>query len=334
LRDSFAPVHRRSHAALLWFAQAVRPFVPHETFRVLHGWGKLGYLPHYRYPRTLNEKVTWWIRNSRDPRLSERADKLAVRAFVASVAPGLRMPEVYAVTEDAASFPFDDLPDVSVLKSNHGSQQVRVLRRPFDAEAERARAAEWLRRPYGSPLWEWHYRPIPRRLYAEAYLGGPDGTLPLDYKVLVLNGRAHLVSVFVRQAGRPLRRVTFDREWRLMPLHLPLYPGGPPDVVEAALHPPRPRRLEEMLRAAEALVEDIPIVRVDFYVIDEEIYFGELTFMPSSGYAPYSPVSYDWSLGALVDVGSDRPWWTVRRPARRRPVEGAAPVPAKATLGR
>ena len=214
------------------------------------------------------------------------------------------------------SFPFDDLPEVSMLKANHGSGFYRLLRRPFDVEAARELAASWLSRPYGDPEWERHYLPIPRRVYAEAFLGGPSGELPVDYKVMVLNGRAHYVSVFVRQIGRHLRRITFDRDWRVVPLHLPKYFGGPSDVVETALHPPRPQRLDEMLRAAEALAEDFPFVRVDFYVVDEVIYFGELTFSPSAGYAPYSPVSYDRLVGDMVDVGSDGRWRS-RRGGRR-----------------
>jgi hypothetical protein len=305
-------VHRRARAGLVWIALRIRPFVPHAAYRAVYGWGRLGYFPNYVHPRTLNEKATWWLRQTRDPRLSQRADKLAVRAFVAATAPWVRLPEVYAVAADADDFPFDELPEVSVLKSNHGSQHVRVLRRPFDVEAARAQAAAWLSRPFGAPEWEWHYRAIPRRVFAEAFLGRPDGALPRDYKVLVLNGRAHLVSVFVRQEGKRLRRITFDRDWGVVPLHLPAYRGGPPDVVESDLHPPRPRRLEELLRAAEVLAEDFPFVRADFYVVDETIYFGELTFLPSAGYAPFSPVSYDRELGDLVDVGSRRPWWAPR----------------------
>ena len=274
--------------------------------------GRLGYVPNYRYPRTVNEKATWWLRHTRDPRLSQRADKLAVRDFVTEVAPWVKLPEVYAVSDAAERFPFETLPDVSVLKPNHASARVRVLRRPFDVEEVRALGADWLAHSFGSPEWEWHYLPIPRRLFAEEYLGSPAGGLPPDYKVLVLNGRATLVSVFLRGDGR-LRRVTFDREWRLVPLHLPRFLGGPPDVVEPELHPPRPRRLDELLLAAERLAEGFPFLRVDFYLVGEEIYFGELTFLPSAGYAPYVPVSYDRQLGDLLDVGSPRPWWRPRR---------------------
>lgn len=310
-------VDPRTRARIRWFVARIRPFVPRLVHRTLYGWVRLGYFPNYVDPRTLNEKASWWLWNNRDPRLSQRADKLAVRSFVASVAPWVKVPEVYAVAEDADSFPFDDLPEVSILKANHGSGYFRVLRRPFDVEAARDAAAEWLSRPYVTN-WEWHYRAIPRRVYAEAFLGGPNGELPVDYKVLVLNGRAHYVSVFVREIGKPLRRITFDREWRVVPLHLPKYPGGPPDVVEKALHPPRPKRLDELLRAAEALAADFPFVRVDFYVVDEAIYFGELTFLPTGGYATFSPVSYDRLLGDMVDVGSGRSWWSRRRGRRSR----------------
>ncbi|MCA1789706.1 MAG: hypothetical protein LC667_07570, partial [Thioalkalivibrio sp.] len=206
-------MHTLAHRALISFASRIRRFVPHEVYRVIYGWGRLGYIPNYIHPRTLNEKVTWWFRNSRDPRLSQRADKVAVREFVAYAAPWVRVPEVYAVAEDADAFPFDDLPEVSMLKANHGSGFFRLLRRPFDVEAARSLAATWLSRPFGTPEWERHYLPIPRRVYAEAFIGGPDGELPVDYKVMVLNGRAHYVSVFIRQIGKPLRRITFDREW-------------------------------------------------------------------------------------------------------------------------
>ena len=74
-------MHRNVRRALVWLAERTRRFVPHELYRVVYGAGRLGYFPNYVRPRTLNEKVTWWFRNSRDPRLSQRADKLAVRAL-------------------------------------------------------------------------------------------------------------------------------------------------------------------------------------------------------------------------------------------------------------
>lgn len=284
-------------------AKRLRRFLPHDVFRKLYGWGRLGYLPNYRHPHTFNEKTAWWIRHHHDPRLSERADKLLVRDFVASTTPWVRLPQVYAVSEDAASFEFERLPEVSVLKTNHAWHQVQVLRRPFDVATVRALAAKWLERPYGSPEWEWHYLPIRRRLFAEQHLGGPDAVSPPDYKVMVLNGRAAYVWVYLGR-GNSLRRVVFDRDWRLVEVYRPTSLGGPPDLVEPGLHPPRPSRLADLLRAAEALADDFPFVRADFYLVDGEIYFGELTFFPAGGYVEFWPLSYDRQFGDELDVGN------------------------------
>ena len=287
-------------------ARTARRFVrvlPPNVYRSLYGYGRLGYVPNYVRPRTFNEKVTWWLREARDPRLPARADKLAVRDFVAERAPWVRLPEVYAVAEDAAAFPFDALPDLSVFKANHGWNQVRVLRRPFEVDEVRALGASWLRHRHGKANWEWHFLTIAPRVYAEQYLGGPDGEPPLDFKVLVFNGVARFVQVFLNR-GDQLRRVTFDRAWRVVPVWRSLERYGPADVVAPEFHPPRPAQLDAMLRAAEALAEDVPFVRVDFYVLDEELYFGELTYFPAAGYMPFFPESADRAWGDLLDVGS------------------------------
>ena len=45
----------------------------------------------------------------------------------------------------------------------------------------------------------------------------------------------------------------------------------------------RPDKLEEMICMAEKLGEGIPFVRVDLYLADRKIYFGEMTFTPAAG---------------------------------------------------
>ncbi len=289
--------------AIVKTSKRLRPWISDDTFRALYGYGRLGYLPNYRQPRTFNEKVTWWLRHNRDPRLIERADKLAVRAFVSERAPGICLPHVYDAAPDADALSFEELPEVSVLKANHGWNQVRILRRPFDEDEARRVATTWLGHRHGRADWEWHFLDIPPQVYAEQYLGNGRGESPADYKVLVFNGRARFIQVFFGRQERA-RRVTFDRDWNVVPVHKPVTRGGPPDVVEPALHPPRPARLDVLLSAAEALADDIPFVRADFYVVGERIYFSELTYFPAAGYVPFHPVTYDFTWGEMLDVGS------------------------------
>ena len=52
-----------------------------------------------------------------------------------------------------------------------------------------------------------------------------------------------------------------------------------------------------MREIANKLSSDFPFVRVDLYLVDSKIIFGELTFYPWSGYVGFDPDSFDFQLG-------------------------------------
>ena len=39
---------------------------------------------------------------------------------------------------------------------------------------------------------------------------------------------------------------------------------------------------------------------MDFYEINNKIYFGELTFFPGNGYEQFNPIEYDKTLGDWI----------------------------------
>ena len=45
----------------------------------------------------------------------------------------------------------------------------------------------------------------------------------------------------------------------------------------------RPARLEEMLEISRKLSGDFPFVRCDYYIVNQKLYFGEMTFTPACG---------------------------------------------------
>ena len=59
---------------------------------------------------------------------------------------------------------------------------------------------------------------------------------------------------------------------------------------------------EEMKLLASKVSKGIPHLRVDFYEIDDKVYFGELTFFDSSGFAKFEPEEWDEKLGNLIDL--------------------------------
>jgi hypothetical protein len=109
----------------------------------------------------------------------------------------------------------------------------------------------------------------------------------VDYKFFCFNGTPFCVQVdSSRYIGH--RQNFFDMEWQQLKVHCS-YPEG-----EGVEMPPH---FQQMKEVASKLSSDSPFVRVDLYDVGGKVYFGELTFYPSSGYGTFHPDSFDYELG-------------------------------------
>ena len=70
--------------------------------------------------------------------------------------------------------------------------------------------------------------------------------------------------------------------------------------LNASVPPSKPLKWEEMKMAAATLSAGLPAVRVDFYEVEGEIYFGEYTFFHWSGMKPWTPEEWDVKLGNMM----------------------------------
>ena len=52
-----------------------------------------------------------------------------------------------------------------------------------------------------------------------------------------------------------------------------------------------------MVEICRKLSKGIPFVRVDLYNVNGKVYFGELTFFPTSGFGPFTSEEWDNRLG-------------------------------------
>ena len=57
-----------------------------------------------------------------------------------------------------------------------------------------------------------------------------------------------------------------------------------------------------MIEFSKKLSSKISFLRVDFYEINGNLYFGELTFYPASGFGKFEPKEWDLKLGNLIDL--------------------------------
>lgn len=253
---------------------------------------ELGYWPQLDPPRSFNEHLLHRKHRTDEPLYSTVADKQAVRQYVEARAGSAVLNDVYHVTDDPATIPFDNLPEAFVIKGTHGSGMNRIVhdKTELDSEAVRRQCARWLTETFGRDTGEYWYRRITPKILVEELLEAEDRDVPVDYKVYVFDGRAEYVHVdFDRYSDHT--RQFYDRDWNPQEFSLK-FPGEP-----AAERPPN---LAEMLDLAETIGSAFDFVRVDLYNPREGVVrFGELTIAPEAGQVGFDPVDADFELGAL-----------------------------------
>ena len=263
----------------------------YETLRL---YLALGYWPHLRCPRSLNEKIVHRELFNQHPLSPVIADKWRVREYVESKGLKRILNDVYFVVDAADRIPFADLPDKYVIKPNHGSGCCVVVRdrRAADVEAIVAQCEAWLKLRVSSlsRTYVTHYDSIPPRIVVERFIEDERYAVPTDYKFLCFHGRVRYLYVIDR-SGVQSTCTFFDPEWRKLPISYD-YP-----VAESV---PRPARLAEMVEVAERLSAGFDFVRVDLYSPnDSAVVFGEMTLSPTAGNGVFRPREWDFKLGEL-----------------------------------
>ena len=246
------------------------------------------------HPQTFNEKIQWYKLYYRNPIMPLVSDKYRVREHLDQIGLSHLLNELYGVYDRADQINFDALPAAFVLKATHGSGMNIICRdkTALDREACRRTLARWLKTDYYRPGREWGYKDIRPRIVCEKYLENEDRGELLDYKFYCFSGKPHTVFVCCeRFSPDGVKHQCFDTAWQ----PLPVLKGR----IRSRLDLPRPRQFDEMLTIARKLSAGFPYIRVDLYLVQNRIIFGELTFYPDCGRIPFTPPEYNQIYGDL-----------------------------------
>lgn len=240
-------------------------------------------------PRTFNEKILWLELNRymNDEVVIQCSDKYRVREYVrACGCEELLIPHL-GVWNKVKDIPWDELPDKFVLKWNFGAGYNYICRDKKAADKKEAfmQLDKWGRARYWLWYAEMHYKNIPRKIICEQYIDAVDlesgkkiiSKSPDDYKLYCFNGKVHYILFCLNRNKMNADYVFFDKEWNLQPFSSYALNNSERANIE------RPDLLDAAIRYAEILAKPFPFVRVDFYILKDTIYFGEMTFTPCGG---------------------------------------------------
>lgn len=260
-------------------------------FRRFRKWADLS------SPTTFNEKLNWRKLNERDPLLSIAADKLASKEWVVSICPDVKAPETIWQGESFQDLPVESLPEKFVIKANHGSRMNLFFdkdTRPDIEQLEKTRKS-WFRHDQFSTLGEWGYKNIKKQVFVEEFLDF-GGTVPDDFKFFVYHGKVKFIQLDTGRFKQHYRNM-FDENWQDLEVDYS-HPRKQPS-------PEKPELFSQMKAAAERLGENFSFIRVDFYQLKGDVYFGELTVYPGAGYEVFPSVNMDVLFG--------KPWQIEKR---------------------
>lgn len=254
-----------------------------------------GYNLNINNPCSYNEKLQWLKLHWYDPEATRCADKYLVRQYVKERGLGYILNDLYGVYENIDDIDIEQLPNEFVMKVTHGCGQNLICtdKSKLNWGFEKKKFKKWLKKSHYYDSLEWVYRDIKPRIIVEKLIKTADGKPPKDYKIFCFNGEPKCLFV-ASDRGIATKFDFYDCNWNLLQVKQH-YPNSGKIFS-------KPKELEKVLEYARVLSKGFPHVRVDFYIENGAIIFGECTFFHFSGSQKFEPREFDYILGEYLDL--------------------------------
>jgi len=273
-------------------APYIKSILGRRIHHKLYMYLRLGYWPNIQNPRSFNEKLLHRKLYTNNELFSVVEDKWRVREYVSKKVGDDILPEVYHITDDPSTIPFEELPEEYVIKPTHMSGPIVFVEESEkpDRTYIKQSCQEWLNTTFGSMKEEYWYSEIKPHIIIEERLRDKKYDVPLDFKFFTFHGNVEYIQVDSDRYNDHKRRF-YDTKWSPQEFELK-FPLAPPVN--------KPEKFDEMVSIAEKLGEEFDFMRVDLYEINNDrIVFGELTVAHGSGGEQFRPQEYDFELGSL-----------------------------------
>lgn len=293
------------------FKNVVYPSYKHENYRyyaeleegeykaALARWYRIrtGMKLDWNNLRTYNEKLQWLKLYDQTENKRILSDKFRVRDFVRKKIGERHLVPLLGCWDSFDEIEFEKLPSEFVLKCNHGRGWNLVVhnKEELDLYELKEQFDSWMMLDYAfcSGL-ELNYREIKPKIIAEQMLHSSKGKELKNYKVFVFDGYAKIIQVDI-DTNTYHRRNLYTRDWEYLPYGIGYSTDGDTEIK-------KPDCLDELISFAEILGSGFRHILVKFYVIGNNIYFGEVTFSHESGAEKFISQDFALEMGSWINI--------------------------------
>lgn len=274
-------------------SRLAEPLDDEKVIRAIYE-GHMRCKPDLEHPKNLNEKLNWLKLHDRKPLYTRMVDKLEAKEMVAEKLGREFVIPTYGVWDSFDEIDFDSLPRQFVLKCTHDSGSAVVIedKNNMDREAVKKKLEACLKLNFFCQAREWPYKNVKRRIIAEKYIDTLGKKDSIEYKITCFNGKADFITICTGIAHDAYEKRTND-SYDLDFHHMPWYASYKNSTKKLE----QPKQWQDLIAFAELFAKDIPYLRVDCYLIDDRIVFGEFTFYTWAGWIDFTPEEWNGILG-------------------------------------
>ena len=248
-------------------------------------------------PKTFNEKIQWLKLNYRKEEYTNLVDKYRVKQYITKLIGEEYVIPTLGVWKNVDDIDFKSLPEKFVLKCNNDSGGIVICKNKKDFDEVKAKS--FLKeRLKNNGYWygrEWPYKNVKPCIIAEKYMEDSISKDLKDYKFFCFNGSMEFFDIDIDRFIEH-RSNYYDRNGNFLPFGKTYCPPDYTKKIEM------PKNLDKMIELAETISHNTVLSRIDFYEIDGQVYFGEITFFHWSGLKPFEPEEWDYKFGSWIQL--------------------------------
>ncbi len=251
-------------------------------------------------PKTFNEKIQWLKLYDNSRLKTQLTDKVLVRGWIKEKIGEEYLKPVLWIGKNFDEIPFDKLPNTFIIKANHGCRwNYRIKNKELFLKNEvlyqivRKRMNEYMEIsffPFAG--FELQYKDINPQIIIEELLLENVNETPREIEIYCFNGKPQIFQKI--KYGDNAEVSIFNKDYENINLKF------------LNTYVLKEERADELLKQAvnlsEKLAGDFKLVRVDWLIYKDRLYFNEMTFTPFSGHYLFEDNSWNYKLGKMLNI--------------------------------